>query len=84
MTERERLIEELIRVISSDGGKGFYGDLADFIIEDRRRIVEPLVKLDLKPGTAIECSMKNLGNILEAVMQTLKLAGVDNDPKNLA
>jgi hypothetical protein len=47
--------------------------LADFIIADRLRIVEPLVKACKSPfeGTGVEVITK----INEAVMETLNLAG---------
>lgn len=67
MTERERLIKEL------DNKLGYLTPYqlritADFILEDRKRIVEPLVKLreDGFPGNfsinqAIDETLKNVG-----------------------
>ena len=81
MNERDKLIKEIGKLCegSSDAGTIYWADdIADFILADRRRVVEPLVKLDLKPGTLIKVSSLNMSNILEAISQTLKLAGITN------
>ena len=42
--ERERLVEELNKLRGATTFSGSCETIADFIIADRRRIVEPLVK----------------------------------------
>lgn len=84
MTEREKLIEYLYYLKDKQDqdeltGKSYEDYIADFILADRLRIVEPLVELNLKPGTAIEVSMENTNNILTAIMQAMRLSGVEND-----
>lgn len=80
MTEREQLIKELSKLGAKSVGYGYFdyvGVLADFIISDRKRIVEPLVdfrnnvhkyggliawiRLDNKEREAIEKTLLNAG-----------------------
>lgn len=75
MTERERLIKQIskIRCESSDGYEECYecaGLLADFILADRLRIVDPL--MIIKQGTMTNYTKK-------AIEETLKRAGVEDD-----
>ncbi len=45
MTAKERLVEDLALIFNRHRIPETLGIIADFIIEDRKRIVEPLVKL---------------------------------------
>lgn len=73
MNEREKLIEELIKnhIPASVKGKHITADcLADFILADRKRIVEPLFKSKNDSNTG-------LGGLWYAIYQTLKNAGIE-------
>lgn len=69
MTERERLIKDLHLMFDPIGL--CCSDIADYIIADRARIVQPIAKLDkslyklgkftLDTGKAIEETLKNAG-----------------------
>ena len=56
MTEREKLIKELQEI--KEDGMFYTSTLADFIIKDRLRVVEPLVK-----------SLKNLVYVVDSAEQ---------------
>ena len=67
MTERENLIKVLRHKSGSDK-QLHIEDVADFILADRKRIVEPLVKVML--GRIDDNAT------FDAIQETLKLAGV--------
>lgn len=77
MTQREELIKELRSTISNGG---LYGltiwqskVVADFILADRKRIVEPLVKWkESHTGKIIESWPEHP---VTSIRETLKLAG---------
>lgn len=89
MSTKEELIKELIEWKEFDDCQ--LGMLADFIIEDRKRIVEPLVNhnksLEFKFGgprdrimrtNIYEYIIKDNGyDAIKAIDQTLKNAGVE-------
>lgn len=68
---REELIKELKSKIDPN-----WNEIANFIIEDRKRVVEPLVKIkfNYREG-AIEVQHR----IVDAIEETLKNAGVENE-----
>lgn len=72
MTEREKLIEEL-EEMTKDEGDICLECIADFILEDRKRIVEPLVKL----GSLKTQQPPTKEKLIYAIDETLKLAGVE-------
>lgn len=78
-SESLKIVEDLKaeNVWPDDMSDSHFEFLAGYIIKDRERICEPLVKLDLKAGTMIELSMLNMNNILLAAQQTLQRAGID-------
>lgn len=50
--------------------------VADFIIKDRERVVEPLVKLNCPEEMS---SFEQVIHVIEAVTQILKNAAIDTD-----
>lgn len=80
MSEREKLIEDLIKLNPLSMRKECE-ETADFIISDRKRIVEPLVKAyspNMERVTKINL-LSRLTNILNGVEETLKLAGLQKE-----
>ncbi len=83
MNEREKLIEELENhfytpykpgaVISNMTVEG----VVDWIIEDRKRIVAPLVKVNDKLE-GYHNALDGYDDMTEAINETIKLAGVSN------
>jgi hypothetical protein len=74
-TEREKLIKEIKKIYQVPGGNccGPAESLADFILEDRKRIVAPL----LKEYTDAERDMYGSFDLLyNDVQTTLKNAGI--------
>lgn len=77
---REELIKELKLIIINEYNPDLnincpnYEKLANFIIADRARIIEPLVKWR-KDNPMIG----NFRNCIEAIDETLKRAGVENE-----
>ena len=69
MTERERLIRE-IKTITKNATDLDCGFIADFIINDRKRICEPLVKWRKADPYTKEGKYPE-----DAISETLKLAG---------
>ncbi len=76
MTEREKLIEELRMIVINEFNSEMnihcpnYDKLADFILEDRKRIVAPLLKIDSFEYADIDTYS------IDCIDETLKLAGV--------
>lgn len=70
MKTREDLINKL-KIQFTDGDSGFASDLADFIIADRKMIVEPLIDLVDKWGIGY------IGETEMAIQETLERAGVE-------
>lgn len=72
LSERDKIVNEL-KNTNHPGAFMDYGEIVDFIIKDRARIVSPLV-IKLK-------DMKNLGfsDLLRATKETLRNAGVTNE-----
>ena len=70
MNEREKLIEELQKDAARFNEPYLYGHVADFIIADRKRIVEPLV--------IIKKSDLYLASAEKPINETLKLAGANH------
>ena len=71
---REKLIKELRDIIdrnTDEDGFVYCGDIADFIIQDRKRICDPLVKFKPSNDDAV-----NIDNIALAILKTLKNAGI--------
>ena len=61
-----------------DNSYGFsLEEIADFIIEREKRILEPLVKQGLKPGTSVEVSLVKTAQLCKAIEQTLALSGLE-------
>jgi len=80
MTHRERLVKELYRDNNLNGVNDKQCQyIADFIIEREKKLVEALVKLNLNPGKPVELSILNMNNILQAIMQTIRLSGQMGD-----
>ena len=70
-TEREQLIDKLSKTVMVDialSGEVDVEKIADFIIKDRKRIVEPLVK---------HYSFPDAKTFRKAVVETLKNAGLE-------
>ena len=65
MTEKEELIKKLYNICCTTC-------IADFILADRRRVVEPLVKYKWMPGSI------DVEELLSVVDQTLQNAGITN------
>lgn len=81
-TERERIVEELRSIIQQANmvPESVPGCIVDFIIEDRKRIVDPLVKYKKKNIEIYGLGGCNLSSLtIENVVidETLKLAGID-------
>lgn len=72
MTERERLIK-FIKPKCVNDTVGL--ELVDWILADRKRIVEPLVKIKNGRSTIEKFPLK----MIRAIDETLKLAGETND-----
>ena len=70
MTEREKLIKQLNEFGFDDTLNCCIevNDIVNFILEDRKRICQPLIKF-----------RKYRGNALYAIEETLKLAGLDKE-----
>lgn len=79
---RERLIQELNRLKSIRGP--WIESVADFIIADRKRIVEPLINFKTKCKTYREDSWNTLTDSAQCIDKTLKNAGyMINDGKKV-
>lgn len=84
MRTREELIERLKDRFMPDGVSGFtyteptcrITDIADFIIEDRKRICEPLINVSTK-SRVNDDPVNNIIILCFAARETLKLAGLD-------
>ena len=81
MDNREKLVEELNNIKTKCGDKGsFYpacmGCVADFILADRRRIVEHLVKLNVSRNNPIwgKGGINN-EDLCHAIEETIKNSG---------
>ena len=74
MDEREKLIEYLDTHCIDSCGETW--KIADFILSDRKRIVEPLVKL-LKENILLSSKAGGKTSVNKAIDQTLKNAGVE-------
>lgn len=77
-SEREELKKELHRRIEQSAN-GTLETVADFIIENQKKIVEPLLR-----NYEIDFSDKSIGNVIKAlevtekaILETLRLAGVE-------
>lgn len=70
--QRQELIGGLKKAMNSDGGNGFYGDIADFIISDRKRVCGPLVRY--KKINVLNEDKDYRDDVID---QTLKLAGLE-------
>lgn len=79
MDERQRLIEELEKILWDDENinrDAWIDNLANFILEDRKRIVAPLKEIYPKLERNVNdeiCFM-----CLDAINDTLKLAGASH------
>ena len=78
---REKLIEELYKPeYWMEDSRGFkklnIGAMAGFIINDRKRIVEPLVKAYLHPDFPKFTMNTQLNRLHEGTVEVLKNAGV--------
>lgn len=71
-TEREKLIEELISVGGLDYIKQAE-EIADFMLEDRKRIVKPLINYQTSPPE----NPYEKNGFIYAINETLKNAGVE-------
>ncbi len=71
--EREKLIEYLDIHCVDESGELKAWHIADFIIADRKRIVDPLVKVS---DADEDCEYVNDIKLWEAIDETLKRAGV--------
>lgn len=81
MSNRDELIKELEnKICRSASIEANISYLADFIIEDRNRIVQPLVKYksDVKLWDRRGWGLDSHTISDEAIDETLKLAGVSN------
>lgn len=72
--------EELIKELNSLFGTGWWIEeelkiLAYFIIEDRKRVVEPLIRLRWDEGKLLD----TISNIDKGIDETLKNAGIETD-----
>lgn len=75
-TERSKLHKDLMKIKRK--GKYYVNDILDFIIEDRKRAVEPLVKCETH---ILRFQTHELGanqRRKEAIGQTLKNAGLED------
>ncbi len=79
MSARSELIEQL----NSHGFLGNMEGIADFILEDRKRIVRPLVELR-KDVRKLGTDLKNYRglSIEDAIDETIKLSGVSDESPN--
>jgi hypothetical protein len=78
MTQRDELIKELIEkyIPESVKGKNMVADcIADFIIADRKRIVEPLKTTKELISQSINSHNKQCVLSFNAIDETLRLAG---------
>lgn len=79
LNERDRLVEELRKLLDFKGHpiEGFYR-LADFIIADKKRIMEPVVRA---LNTPIVSSRYSTSRDLyrSAMNDSLRLAGLDKE-----
>ena len=80
MSEREKLIKELEKLRWQQAQRIFLGqtpglveEIADFILEDRKRIVEPLVNLPIGYKDEVDRGDK----LRFAIDETLTLAGLN-------
>jgi len=72
MDEREKLVKELETTLPCDWERRIHVEtVADFILEDRKRICEPLVKYNNK--------VKPYPYWIDAIDQTLKNAGLEQE-----
>lgn len=72
-SSREKVIQELAD-LDIQGSYMSLGEIADFIISDRKRICEPLVKYKHVGHNAI---VSIVGQIYSDVKETLRNAGLD-------
>lgn len=84
MTNRERLVEELKQNFLSSSiirNSLKVEDLADFILEDRRRILEPILQVLYQTRASQPFSVQfNWPEwVKEAIDKTLNLAGLGDD-----
>lgn len=85
VNERKKIVEELINTfgIVADGKTrplATFERIADFILADRKRIVQPLVEYRKEHGDA-SCGVK-LGftfSVFNSIDETIKLAGVNDE-----
>ena len=92
MTERERLSEEIYKIYyeGSCWKKPFFksagpvqksiGRVADFIIADRKRIVKPLVELNIQRDFYQTGNRPTYDTICQSIDQVIKNAGVQESP----
>lgn len=69
--EREKLVEELK---TKKWAINNITHIADFILEDRKRIVEPLTEI---AGHTISCDANGINRLLRAYVETLKRGNGD-------
>lgn len=71
MLERMRIHRDLMKI--NRKGPYYVADIIDFIIEDRKRVVDPLVKLGDRGGISY------IGEMEMAINQTLENAGMEGE-----
>lgn len=82
LTDREKIIRDLKNIVINEYMSELnmnvpnYDKLADFIIEDRRRIVDPLVKAYIREDFPKMSLNGQLNSLYEGTVETLKNAGV--------
>ncbi len=72
MSEREKLIKQICNEWDIDTVDDY---IIDFILADRKRIIEPLVNLERCPTTGVITSCSD--DVDKAVDETLELAGIN-------
>lgn len=83
MTEKDRLVEELRDIADKPLRQSLIEEVADFILSDRKRIVDPLVNLlkeikDAHNNTEFDYEMNELMREIfhKKIDETLRNAGV--------
>lgn len=78
-TERERLIEELVKLYDEQSISLTSSNIADFIIQDRARIVDPIkeYKENILKYSGLIGWVKLDNKHKEAIDETLKRGGVE-------
>lgn len=76
MRERENLVYELRTLVLTAEQGSAYDLIADFILSDRKRIVEPLVKSLEKCEKSVD-AFEEHDIINRGIYETLRNAGID-------